>query len=519
MKRFFTVCITLTCVFCFLCSSTVLSEEEERLINTDGFVYVIREDQTAEIVGYTGQGAELAVPSEIDGYPVVALGKSALASAPAERIILPESLKYLGTQALAYIYQLTEITIPQGVETLGYGVFWGCQNLKKVSIPDSVTTVEDAIAARCPLLEEILIPENSSLLEYADGVLYSKEDRRLLWYPCGRGGAEYVVPDGTRIIGCGAFTDTNLERIVFPASVESIGATAFWGSGNLKQINIPPKVTDLGDALSGMGMIESVDIDPGNTVFESDQGVVFRKEDHALIFYPAGRQDQTYEIPDNTQIIERNAFSQAKITEIKIPGSVKSIHSAAFDQCRQLERVTLNEGLEEIGYQIFRHCSALTSVSLPASVISIERNPFVNCSSLKEISVQGDGKRFTVINGSLIETQTGRLISYPPSYGAETYQIPEGVVEIGAHSFSGCTGLREVMIPEGVTAISFAAFIHAGNIQRISLPVSLEYIDLTAFENTVDGVSGHIPAQYCVKQGSYAEEYCKALQLDIVYDE
>ena len=59
--------------------------------------------------------------------------------------------------------------------------------------------------------------------------MFSRADKRLIFYPAGRPGAEYSVPEGTRIIGAEAFANASmLLKIHVPEGVERIEQRAFY---------------------------------------------------------------------------------------------------------------------------------------------------------------------------------------------------------------------------------------------------------------------------------------------------
>ena len=90
--------------------------------------------ETATITGYNGEDTDLAIPSEIGGYPVTAIGDGAFASAP-----------------------ITSVTVPSGVESIGYYAFGSCASLISANLPGrgiDVTVV--------PRLEKNGVPVSAS---------------------------------------------------------------------------------------------------------------------------------------------------------------------------------------------------------------------------------------------------------------------------------------------------------------------------------------------------------------------
>lgn len=58
--------------------STVVSSGEALVFGD--YKYIILDDDTVEITGYTGSDTELIIPSEIDGKAVTSIGEAAFAS-------------------------------------------------------------------------------------------------------------------------------------------------------------------------------------------------------------------------------------------------------------------------------------------------------------------------------------------------------------------------------------------------------------------------------------------------------
>ena len=64
------------------------------------------------------------------------------------------------------------------------------------------------------------------------------------------------------------------------------------------------------------------------------------------------------------------------LTDITIPGSVKTIGERAFYECFHLCNVTISPGTTTIGELAFGRCEGMRRVSIPDSVTSIGENAF-----------------------------------------------------------------------------------------------------------------------------------------------
>ena len=85
-----------------------------------------------------------------------------------------------------------------------------------------------------------------------EGVLFSKPDNRLIWYPNGSGAQTYAIPAGTQTIGDYAFIAcSSLTSVTIPDGVTSIGTWAFFGCDSLTSVTIPDSVTSIAEDAFG----------------------------------------------------------------------------------------------------------------------------------------------------------------------------------------------------------------------------------------------------------------------------
>ena len=189
--------------------------EDERY-SSNGFVYKLHEDGTAEVVRCNltdvKTDAKIVIPEQLDGHPVTAIDDWAFFPCDGlTEIVIPDSVVTI---------------IPDSVVTMGYNPFWNC-----------------------PLLKRIVVSPDHPVLATIDGVLFDKTKKSLLCYPRGLTAGYYEIPRVIVEIGDGAFwACDSLTEIVIPNGITSIGDRAFGSCDSLTEVVIPNGVTSIGDS-------------------------------------------------------------------------------------------------------------------------------------------------------------------------------------------------------------------------------------------------------------------------------
>ncbi len=153
-------------------------------------------------------------------------------------IILPSSIKSIRKDAFSYCTKLTTINLPDGVQNVDAKAFYDT-GLSSVSVPPSVSHI--GVLASCFFLREFKVDALNTKFCDIDGVLFNATKKILIRYPAARTASTYVIPDGTRIIGTGAFCRCHsIETLVIPASVNYVSDNAFLQSSIKRIINNAP---------------------------------------------------------------------------------------------------------------------------------------------------------------------------------------------------------------------------------------------------------------------------------------
>ena len=202
-------------------------------------------------------------------------------------------------------------------------------------------------------------------------------------YEGGKGVIKFTE-DLTEIPIDGFLNIENLETIILPNSVTSIGNSAFYGCTGLTSVTIGNSVTSI-----------------GISAFYKCTGL------------------SSVTIPDSVTSIEWSAFGNcSSLTSIIIPDNVTSIGLWVFDNCTSLTSpvynahvfafmptsysgaYTIPDGIESIAGTAFYNCSGLTSVTIANSVTYIGDCAFYDCKKLTSVTI-GDKtyQKQTVTNG------------------------------------------------------------------------------------------------------------------------
>ena len=93
-----------------------------------------------------------------------------------KKVIIPESVKRIGTGAFADCKNLKEVSIPKSVEEIGERAFIDCKKLEKVVIPESVKMIRRAAFCGCKNATIILKKPENDFEEINDSAFVGCKD-------------------------------------------------------------------------------------------------------------------------------------------------------------------------------------------------------------------------------------------------------------------------------------------------------------------------------------------------------
>lgn len=219
-------------------------------------------------------------------------------------------------------------------------------------------------------------------------------------------------------------------------------------------------------------------------------------------------------IPNSVKTIDESAFSKSGLTSIVLPFPLKTISASVFQDCKNLESVTISENVTTIENDAFQGCRELKSIDIPKSVTSIDSRAF-DTSYLENVNVAADNKKYTSVDGVLYNKNKTAILLYPGARDATSFSIPGSVTHIGDDAFVD-SDLTEVVIPNSVTNIGRAAF-ELSDLTEVNIPNSVKSIDYGAFERCKGLSTVSIPSSV-VRLGANAFSYCENMKTVYIYN-
>ena len=293
-----------------------------------------------------------------------------------------------------------------------------------------------------------------------------------------------ILEDGTaKIISCPQISE---ENIAIPEILDGIQVTAIdegiFTCYGYHTLTIPDCIVHMdGNPFNpSWGEIGDIVISPDHPVFRMINGALISKPDSRLICALETATNGVYEIPQGVRIIGKNAFyGHDGMTGILLPDSLEEIQECAFAYC-SFEEAVIPHSVKAIGSKAF-YGSDLAVIRFEGHIEKMGDNPFVGCDNIREIILADNDPYLEIKGGVLFSKPDHRLIRYPTSSGARSYDVPNGTQIIGGWAFERCENLMRVKIPDGAVSIGEKAFDMCERLGKVILPDTLKTIGDRAF--------------------------------------
>ncbi len=336
-----------------------------------------------------------------------------------ETVLIGEGVTSIGNEAFKGLSSVSDITLPESLTDLGVGVFQECGPIS-IEIPKGIVNLRFNMFSHSGLTS-IKLPEG--LVSIERSVFYGCENLKAI-----------ELPQSLRDIGEFAFSEcSSLSTIKVPEGVTEINNYTFANCTNLVSVDLPESLTSIGDgAFVECKNLPSIKIPKGVTRIHEQYGNTFG----------ACLNLKSIELPDNITSIGTNEFTGCgQLTSIKIPKSVTSIEEQAFANCRSLTSIELPDSVKSIGVMAFYHCTGLQSIKLSENLEVIEGQAFEGCDNLKIIEIP---KSVREINGHEFDVSQIQTLVFYGMKNPITYNQISGPEDMSVYAPKEGTGYEKL---------------------------------------------------------------------------
>lgn len=298
--------------------------------------------------------------------------------------------------------------------------------------------------------------------EMRDGIVPSEIQYRGAAYQI-----ESVAVDGAESFG-------NLTELTLSEGIkEFIVQSGYKENMTLKTLNLPASLEKLGYVRDGSGKdqyityelhgLEEYNIAAGNKNYTSKDGVVYNKDQSELIYFPAGKKVDVFEVPSSVKTVAKSAFYY--ITGVKkliIGEHVDYLAQGNAEYCEGMESLEISA--KKIDPEVAYGCEGLKELKVSTNSY-LDQNFGSNNRDLEHVYLDGvnnfhmmaflhlyNMKEYHVTNSSKYYTKDGILYSgktlsrYPAKKEAEIYVMPDDIVSSNSLAIEKPVYLKTVIL-------------------------------------------------------------------------
>lgn len=486
---------------------SVTMDVKADIISSGDYEYELS-DEGAAITKYNGDESEVTIPDTLDGYKVVKISRGAFSqNLNVQKVIMPNSITYIGTGAFSGCSNLSEVTLSTTLETIEgmafdscaiesitipkslknttesweyggdgkYSIFKGCNNLTNVTLEAGMTELPNGLFANTTGITTVTIPD--SVTKIKDSAFEN----------C-KGLEKITIPDSVKEIctnafkGCSSMTEVSLSK-----NLESLGSTVFCDCTALTTVEIPKSLVNVATltfiydskgTFSGCVNLKKASFEAGTTAVP------------ACLFFKSYIEQVT--IPDTVTKIGNEAFLHCENLQwVKIAegSKLKNIGAGAFSYDTKLDSIDLPDTVTNIEVNAFAGCSSLSEIKLPNMIKQIDENAFLDCDKISSINIPKSIIDYSLDDSNWLKNYSIKLGKiFGKSEGVndtlKKVSFEDGVTDLTYQVCSGLAGLENVEIPDSVTKIHDSAFYDCPNLKQIVIPDSVTSIGSSAFGKT-----------------------------------
>lgn len=307
---------------------------------------------------------------------------------------------YLKSLDLSQLSRTTDLSLPEIKELLA---------LETLSLPKTMKVLYGGnVFGGNPNLKTIELNGNPNMV-FENGVLYNAAKSKLLAICGGAKLTKYVAPSTLTSIAKDVFKhavtlkEIDLSQSGVRTYSVSSGDQGFATCTALEKVILPSKAGSSFNIthMAGLATLKEIVVPENATYYMSEDGVLYDKAQSTVLIYPAGKEAESYTMPETVTKIQTVAFKNAvHLKSIDLTaGKLTYVYANAFNGCTNAtisllcdERgfyedgssVTLrenwNEGVKEVKYHARYYFFTLTVDGLKDGAVT-SKNPTFTASA------------------------------------------------------------------------------------------------------------------------------------------
>ncbi len=401
------------------------------------------------------------------------------------------------------------LDIPEGTRNMKTAESWGIYDkVSVINLPASMEDVDERLSMCFQSLKEIHIHKESQHLVIEDGILFSKDKKKIIKYPKNKEGEAYYIDDCVEEICGDCFKALDhLKSIYIGKGVKKIGNCAL---GNemylcLEKIYIPPTVTEFEGEIFDTGGDDAGTYYPigivggvrGSAIetYCNERNITFVEfsQDKIDEFYAMSIDDlqalAKKQADDEKEFtvdeIENGYFAKYAdgILEFFVPDGV-TLTDVAIKQTKlkinrnrreKVEKLIIGDGFSEIGDLAFDDYPNVESVYIGKDVSKISPLAFsgrdgyhsIGCPKLSTILVDPKNKWYKTVDNVLYTHDMQTLVKYVPAKPDLYHEVNREVRHIGDYAFENARNLTCLKVGFGCISVGKGAFLNALSLRHV----------------------------------------------------
>ena len=317
---------------------------------------------------------------------------------------------------------------------LMYSCFSFCSRLETVTLNSATTEIPKSAFQGCSNLTTCNNLYSATITKIDDWAFFGCNNLTLA----------DGLPTQLQVVGRNAFENcTSITSITIPSTVTTIGLAAFANCGNIKTLNFEeaenaPELVICNEAFQNCSQLN----------------------------IPNGK------FPDRIVCISNLSFQNTGLTTVILP---KNEHLTGVGQTKPIGGADVSWGA--IGYGAFENCQKLTSLTIPSNITIINEVLFQNCTNLETVTIEDPTKiteiqKFAFMNNQKLTKQFESLdFANLTKIGQGAFQnnfkltendlanLLKHVTRIEQDTYRNChDGIKVINIPANIEFIGSGAF-------------------------------------------------------------